>query len=282
MTDIFCRLLLILFCLGIFGLPVDTHAAVFFAGVGNDGFYQDVVGLQGSLDATGQLAGSFLYEDLSGSGIADSLLSLQEVVGAGDTLFWYYSGHGNWLADGDDWDETAAGSFAVDNLDETVGMQGSSDQLTDDQLASIFQSFASAGTQVVSIMDVCYAGGFIGGLDDLNSVANLVFLGSSGELEDSYRHSGSIHSIFTQGLIDALAADDNGLLIAGMWFDAAYDYTVSQTSRQHPVFWGDSGFVVSPVPVPIPGSMWLLLSGLLGICSIQRLRLTLWWTQLCG
>ena len=259
--------------------PLPCQAATIFAGVGNDGYYHDVQGMYQTMQdvlSTSGLSDHFLYENLSGSAIAASIMSLQSVLQPDDTLIWYYSGHGGWQYDGYDYDETATGSFADDNYDETVGLRYGNDPLSDDELGQAFLSLTASEGKIITIFDACYSGGFIGGTNDLNSVPNLTFLGSSSELEDSYSYDDQPYSIFTQGLINGLtgfAADLNsdGLLMAGEWFDYASDYTLGSVSNQHPVFWGDDVLIAEVSAVPLPGAFWLLVSALVGLkISLKR------------
>ncbi len=46
--------------------------------------------------------------------------------------------------------------------------------------------------------------------------------------------------------------------------------TESQTSLQHPVFWGDSNFALSAAPVPLPGTIWPLMAGLTSVAAIKK------------
>ncbi|MBU4264282.1 MAG: hypothetical protein KKC76_20720 [Proteobacteria bacterium] len=106
-------------------------------------------------------------------------------------------------------------------------------------------------------------------------MSGLTFLGSSTELEDSYSYDEDSYSIFTQGLINGLigaAADKNNdsLLMAEEWFNFAYDYTVSNIGKQHPVFWGNDVLIANISTVPIPGTFWLVGSGIVGLRLIVK------------
>lgn len=258
--------------------PFAGHAATIFTGIGNDGFFSDVIGIFSTMQTSPSLkkiSDQYLHEDLSGSSIASSISSLQSVLQPNDTLIWYYSGHGGWEYDGSDHDETATGSFAEDNYDETIGLLYGSDPISDDELGQAFLSLSSTGSRIVTIFDACYAGGFIGGANDLNMVPGLTFLGSSGELEDSYSYDDQPYSIFTQGLIDGLTGfsadfDGDGLLMASEWFEFASDYTLAGVGNQHPVFWGDDVLIADVAAVPLPGAFWLLGGGLAGLFSLKR------------
>lgn len=256
--------------------PPVCASATIFAGVGNDGYFRDLQGVYTTLNGVTPLnSGNSLHENLPGSAIAESVLSLQSVLQPDDMLIWYYSGHGGWQYDGSEHDETATGSFAKDNYDESVGLLYGSDSLTDDELSQAFLSLSSTGSRIVTIFDACYAGGFIGGANDLNRVPGLTFLGSSGELEDSYSYDDQPYSIFTQGLIDGLIdfsadLDDDGLLMASEWFGFASDYTVGSVNNQHPVLWGADVLIAGVSAVPLPGAFWLLGGGLAGLFSLKR------------
>ncbi len=249
-------------------LPLPVFASIWFAGIGNDGYIEDVDAISAALSSLYTLeeleSNSFTLANQTGTGITAALTDWASLLSPGDTLFFVYSGHGGYISDSDsDPDETGAKSFASDAWDETVGLWGDSDQLTDDALAQIFNTQAFEGVTTIVIMDACYSGGFIGGTNDLNTVSNLTFLGSSQEDQESYGWNDAL-SIFTQGLINGLEnlsadADGDGILLAGEWFDFAYAYTTGEVSGQDPVFWGDEALVIATAyPVPIPASFWLL------------------------
>jgi hypothetical protein len=259
--------------------PPSLEAATIFAGLGNSGYFSDAMGLSEALRDPGGYGGMwdvYLYEDLDGPAIVSTVMSLGLLLRPSDTLIWYYSGHGGWRSDQTDRDETAPGSFAVDRYDETMGMLNGDKSLADDELAQAFMSISDTGASVVTILDMCYAGGFIGGALDLNRVSGLTFFASSTETEDSYRYENEAYSIFTQGLISGLLdtgadRDGDGMLLTGEWFTFAADYTRGRTDDQHPVFWGDGGLTVgAPAPVPLPGAFWLLGSGLAAMLAILR------------
>jgi hypothetical protein len=266
-------------------LPVLTagqaRSAYIFAGIGNDGYFPDAQGLSTALLETSGWNGTgnnYLHEDLSGTEIKNFIIGFQTILRPDDTLVWFYSGHGGALNDADG-DETASGSFAADDFDETVGLVNQRDQLSDDDLGRAFSALTAAtGSRIITIFDSCYAGGFIGGTSDLNNVPGLVFLGSSAEDEDSYRYSDHPYSIFTQGLIDGLKnlqadSDENGILLAEEWFDFAADYTLGMVNNQHPVFRGDVDMIlINQTAVPLPDSLWLLGLGIVSLMVVRRSR----------
>ena len=254
----------------------SSPATTWFAGIGNDGYLTDVNGLLGALSSTPGLqnisVNSFVYSNQSGTAIQDRINDLSSIVGRGDLIFWYYSGHGFYQSD-DDFDEI---NQAIDSYDETIGLKGYSDQITDDDLADALNSLSLKGATIVVILDTCYAGGFIGGFNDLNSVSNLTFLGSSSELEESYANSDDPYSIFTTGLIYGLrdfSADLSldGIITAREWYDYAYKYTTGEMPLQHPVFWGDETLVIASLfTVPTTGSCGLVASGLILLAYLKR------------
>ncbi len=255
-------------------------AAVLFVGTGNDGYFGDVHGLFSALQSVtplDHLSGSFLFENRSGAEMATSIHGLGSVLGPGDTLIWYYSGHGSYASDANG-DESAAGAFAQDAYDESIGLLGDTAPLFDDGLSNALLTLSQSSVRIITIFDTCYSGGFIGGVNDLNVVSGLTFLASSGEQEDSYAYDNDPFSIFTTGLINGLQGfdadrDGNGLLTAREWFDYAYDYTVESVAGQHPVFYGNDVLIASARPVPLPGAVWLLGCALLPaslLCMFRR------------
>lgn len=272
------RLLLTAFLL----FPVQADAYTFFAGVGNDGYITDVRGMYDALaglPALGGLSDAYIHQNLDGPALFASITGMAPIIHPGDTLVWFYSGHGGWQYDGADHDETAGGSLALDGYDETIKLSYGASPVTDDRLAQAFLDLALTGATLITIFDACYAGGFVGGTHDLNSVAGLVFFGSSSELEDSYSYGEASYSIFTQGLINGLsagAADRNGdsLIMAGEWFDYAYDYTVASVDGQHPVFYGNDVLISAISAVPLPGTLWLLGSAIVGLGLVKKRKLS--------
>ncbi len=258
--------------------PAATKASTIFAGVGNDGYYRDVQGIYSALQNVSGgmgISNQFMRENLTGSEIGEFITGLQPVLQPNDTLIWYYSGHGGWLADSNG-DESAPNSFAEDTFDETVGLLNGGDQLTDDDMSQAFSSLSATGSTIITIFDTCYAGGFIGGTDDLNRVDGLTFFGSSTELEQSYGFDDQPYSIFTQGLINGLGNfngdfNGDGILLAEEWFDFAQEYTIGSVNEQHPVFWGDEDlFISSQTAVPLPGSVFFLGSALACLIAVRQ------------
>jgi hypothetical protein len=151
-------------------------------------------------------------------------------------------------------------------------LQGNSDWLSDDQLAGALNRLADTTAGILAIADMCYAGGLVGGTADLNTVTGLTFFGSSSELDLSYAFSSDPYSLFTDSLINGLAnwsadSDSDGNLWASEWFQYSYDFTVDSLGVQHPVYYGEDLMIASqtPAPVPIPGTVFLLGSGLLSL-----------------
>ena len=242
-----------------------------FYGVGNDGYFADVTGLETALSLSigADVFSSYTHSNLAGSEIYNSTISLQPFLAQEDTLVWYYSGHGDFLPDDDAGDETQPGSQALDSYDEAIGLLGSSDRLTDDNLARALNGLAETTGNILAIVDMCYAGGMVGGTSDLNTVSNLTFFGSSTEQELSYSFANDPYSLFTSSLINGLtdwSADSNldGILMASEWFQYSYTDTVGSLGSQNPIFYGDDMIIASqtPAPVPIPGTVFLLSPGL--------------------
>ena len=117
--------------------PSPVLAKTVFYGVGNDGYFTDVIGMETAL--SGSIGtdefNSYTYSNLAGSDIYNSTVALKPFLTLDDTLVWYYSGHGHFFSDDIPGDETQPGTFALDSYDEAIGMQEGSDLLSDDELA---------------------------------------------------------------------------------------------------------------------------------------------------
>ena len=163
--------------------PHAGLAKTVFYGVGNDGYFNDVIGLRTALSRSigADEFSSYTYSNLSGSEIYNTTLALEPSLNRDDTLVWYYSGHGTFFRDDSFGDESRPGTFALDSYDEAIGLQGNSDLLSDDELATAMNSFSNTGASILTIVDMCYAGGFVGGTSDLNTISDLTFMGSSSD-----------------------------------------------------------------------------------------------------
>jgi len=259
--------------LGCWLMPSAVLSATIFVGIGNDGYFRDVEGLRDAVSSELSMDGgfrSYAFENQEGSSIIETITDLGSVFQPGDTLIWFYSGHSRRVIDGPDHDETGPLSWAATRYDEAIGLRYHRDRATDDELSWAFSSIAMENTSIIAIFDTCYAGGFVGGTNDLNSVSGLTFLASSREDEDSYSIDGQPYSLFTQGLISAISDasanhDGKGVLTAEALFGSALNYIESTAlaQEQHPVFYGSDvpvGRVV--LPVPLPGALLLLAAGL--------------------
>lgn len=258
---------------------VPVYSASWFSGIGNDGYLNDVTGLYNILRKTpgwDDISDNhFLGSDLSGPKITDSIFTLGSRMQPGDRLFWYYSGHGSFVSDADN-DESAPGATALNTWDETIGQQNDMHPFTDDDLAAAFQPISEKKIHIISVLDTCYAGGFVGGAGDVNSIPHIVFMGSSAEDQESYSYSDEPYSIFTQGLISGLesfnaASDPGELLTALAWFEAANSSTLARGLDQNPVFHGNPETIIIAVrAVPVPGSGGLLLFCLAVIWAVKK------------
>lgn len=256
-----------------------VYSASWFSGIGNDGYLNDVTGLYNILRKTpgwDDISDNhFIGTDLSGSKITDSISSLASRMLPGDRLFWYYSGHGSYVSDADN-DESAPGATALNTWDETIGLRNDMHPLTDDGLAAAFQPISDKDIHIISVLDTCYAGGFVGGAGDVNSVPHIVFMGSSAENQESYSYSGEPYSIFTQGLMTGLevfnaSSEPGKILTALAWFDAANSSTLARNLDQNPVFHGNPETIISAVhAVPVPGSAYLLLFPLAVLWGVKK------------
>ncbi len=263
-------LLAILFFTGC-SLPSSVFSATIFVGIGNDGYFHDVEGMLGAISSGLQMDGglqSHVFKDGEGSEILRVIRDINSIFHSGDTMIWYYSGHSRRVKDTDH-DETGPDSWAASSYDETIGLRNHPDRITDDELSLAFSAIASKNVRIITIFDTCYAGGFVGGEKDLNSVNGLTFMGSSGEKEDSFSISGQPYSVFTQGLINAIADasgdyDGNGILSTGEWLSYASIYVDSTivSDQQHPApLYGPDVAVGRFVPVPLPVAAFLLATG---------------------
>jgi hypothetical protein len=255
-------------------IPHLGAAKTVFYGVGNDGYFSDVVGIQTALSSSIGADDfiSYAYANLSGNDIYDTTVALSPFLSGDDTLVWYYSGHGGFVPDDVVGDETRSGSTALDSYDEVIGLQGDRDWLTDDELADALNGLVDTTSNLLVIADMCYAGGLVGGTSDLNPASGLTFFGSSSELDSSYSFTSDSYSLFTDSLIDGLSnwaadSDSDGILLTSEWFQYSYDLTVDRLGVQHPVFFGEDLMIASqtPAPVPIPGTVFLLGPGLFSI-----------------
>ena len=254
-------------------IPTNVFSATIFVGIGNDGYFNDVIGLRDAISSGLYLNDDFrayTFEDREGSEVLETILGLQGVFNSGDTLIWYYSGHSRRVYDGTEHDETGPSSWAESKYDEAIGIKGHTDRVTDDELSNAFSSISQENANIITIFDTCYAGGFVGGEKDLNMVPGLTFMGSSGETEDSYSINGQSYSVFTQGLINALSDDSadydgNRILTTGEWLKYASSYIESTIvgSKQHvPPLTGQNISVGRTLPVPLPSAFVLLAGGI--------------------
>ena len=114
-----------------------------------------------------------LLDNKGGKDILQQLRYFHDNVKNGDTFLFYYGGHATSLVPDADADDPGE--------DEGIGLPD--DVASDDELASdpYFGSFAESSTVIV-LMNTCFAGGFVGGTNDLDRAAikaktNLLFVG---------------------------------------------------------------------------------------------------------
>ncbi len=263
-------------------MPSAALSATIFLGIGNDGYSNDVEGLLDAVSAELSAYGgvsAYTLANQEGSDILKAIMDIKGVFHPGDTLIWYYSGHSRRVYDINH-DETGASSWAETKHDEAIGIRYHRDRATDDQLADAFASIAMDDAQIITIFDTCYAGGFVGGEDDLNSVpGGITFLASSKETEDSWSIDGDTYSLFTQGLINALPKasahykGDEAPTVLEL-FEYAYSHIeltgMPDNISQNPVFWDEDTPVGNTLPVPLPSAFMLLAGGIAAL----KLRLS--------
>jgi len=247
-----------------------ASADIWFLGVGNDGYYTDVSGV---CNAYARLPNphetpihSRLLSNHGGSTILSDIGWLGANACPGDLAIFYYSGHGGTTYDYN-YDEVT--SWPRNSSDETIGRSYS--WVTDDQVADAIGGINQA-VPVVAIFDSCYAGGMVGGREDLNSLANVFVMMSS--REDQVSYGGSTYSRFTEQLINGLGygipadASRDGTVTLTEWFDYARGHVYGQTPQY---FDADTFGSLPLVPVPEPGMVFLLAAG--GCALLHRRRL---------
>jgi len=251
-------------------LPASALAEYWFLGIGNDGYIKaegkDINGLHTTImlapNWQAATVNSNILADREGSQILGDLGWLAG-AGPGDLAVFFYSGHGS--ATGDVNGDELAG-WAIDSPDETIGLLAG-DWCSDDQIAAGL-SAVNPAVPLVLIFDCCYAGGMVGGLDDLNSLPNLYVMMSSLENESSY--GGDPYSEFTQQLVNGITpaggawpADANA--DQAVTLDEWFAYALANCTDQTPVKY-DSGLGdLNIVYVPAPASAPLLAAGAAGL-----------------
>lgn len=264
------------FCVATLALTVfspfayEVRADVWFLGVGNDGYYTDVTGIYSAYvrlpNPSATPIHPRLLSDRSGSTILSDITWLATNARPGDLAIFYYSGHGGTTYDSSR-DETSV--WPRNSSDETIGRLSS--WVTDDQIATAIGGI-DEGVPVVTIFDSCYAGGMVGGREDLNVLPNVFVMMSS--REDQVSYGGYPYSRFTQELISGLGsglpADSSrdGSITFGEWFDYAYARVWGQTPQCF-----DAGNLGSLPLIPEPGTALILALGCLGLLRRRRTRL---------
>ncbi|MDP6380074.1 MAG: caspase family protein, partial [Phycisphaerae bacterium] len=178
-----------------------------------------------------------LLTNLQGIQILDQIDWLASNVAAGDLVFFYYSGPGD-VATGDiDGDEDAGG--AVTSEDETIGDSSVlGDWLTDDEVADALEAI-NTSADLVAIFDSSYAGGMVGGLEDLDSMTSVYVMMSSAEDEDSSYVpdvGGEFTIALVEGIVDTYPADANtdDIITLDEWFTYALaNTTAGQTPENY-------------------------------------------------
>jgi len=182
------------------------------------------------------------------SGIQNAIATIASQVVAGDTFFFYYSGHGSNSSG-------VAYIVPVDNDGFTTSCISSSE-------LSSWVGAMNANSRKVIAFDSCYSGGFIGKgctsrfmpLKDseqvytgpsfakqMEVVTNLVFLAASAGNETSIETSALQHGIFTYYLMNGLGTDaalgpaaSGGYVSALGLFNYASPLTTTYYDSQHP------------------------------------------------
>lgn len=148
--------------------------------------------------------------------IEEAINDYKEKAKSCDEFVFYYSGHAGHVAD-------ANGDERDGDGDEYLALPGP--DITDDDLTKMLAGFEEC-VSIVVIIQCCYAGGFVGGKTDLqslmtcsNSMAVLMATKDGQECSESYsRDAGATWlGVFTVGLVDGLQpaaattkADTNG------------------------------------------------------------------------
>lgn len=146
----------------------------------------------------GNLQSSIALNPNSVNGLTSITGALGQMsIHAGDTLVFYYSGHGwPWGRTGDETPVTIPPCSKCSNISgvntaEDVIQIGSADpnqastgRITEDQLAAILSDPKLTGVHKIVILDACYSGGFWGRKspdlsDDLSGLSDTLFLSSA-------------------------------------------------------------------------------------------------------
>ena len=261
------RVAAMILAFGVLG-PVSAEADVWFLGVGNDGFFADVAGVHNAYTGSPNPHDTPIYSRLlsnrGGAAIRSDIDWLTTNTQPGDLAIFCYSGHGDRTYDYSD-DETIG--WPRNSSDETIGHSYS--WITDDQVTEAL-SGVDPRASLVGIFDACYAGGMVGGREDLNTLPNVFVMMSS--REDQVSYGGSTYSRFTEQLInglgDGLPADINhdGTVTFDEWFGYVRSHVYGQTPQ-----YVDAGALGSLpiVPVPEPGTVLVLVAG---SCILLRQR----------
>jgi hypothetical protein len=246
----------------------SVHANVWFLGIGNDGYYTDVLGIYNAYAGLPNPNGTPIQSRLlsnHGTTILSDIGWLATNARPGDLAVFYYSGHGGTTFDYN-YDEVTV--WPRNSSDETIGL--SSNWITDDQVAGALGGI-NQKVPVVAIFDSCYAGGMVGGREDLNRLPNVFVMMSS--REDQVSYGDYPYSRFTQQLVSGLGyglpADTSrdGTVTFKEWFD----YARVRVSGQTPQYFDASAFGSLPlVPTPEPASLLLMAAG--GCALLLRRR----------
>ena|GEM_PF-3791361 len=205
-----------------------------------------------------------LKDDLTGAEILTELNKFKDKLKPGDTLVFFFSGHGSTVKDNDK-DEQLPDAKTEDD-EVMVGKNNTF--VTDDQLAEKLKEIAVDSVTTMVILDSCASGGMWGGKGDLNTVKNIYLLAS---IDEVTLRCGLFD--FTKVLSEGLKGDADSNNDGKITMEEIFKYIDDKHEQgEKPILFKsvDEKHERPIAIVPEPSTLLLIGSGLAGIFVFGR------------